>query len=177
MELANSFRSCQKKFGFNDDGFFTFTSTEQMGIPVLYREKHIEYITKSLKEVGKGYMVLIISYLYYGLHIGRKRKSSRCIVFIHILTGGPGQYAHLAPTYASVMTLVSLQTEEALKSINLLTMREFLLRMKKDDGSFTMHDGGEADMRGAYCALAVAAICGLLNSKLKDGAAEWIIRY
>lgn len=34
-------------------------------------------------------------------------------------SGGPGQMAHLAPTYAAVMALASLQIEEALASIDL----------------------------------------------------------
>ncbi|EYB90324.1 hypothetical protein Y032_0221g2552 [Ancylostoma ceylanicum] len=89
---------------------------------------------------------------------------------------GPGQYAHLAPTYASVMALASLQMEEALESINLETLSRFLHRMKQPDGSFTMHDGGEADIRGTYCALSVAALCGIMTDALRDGAAEWIIK-
>ncbi|PIO77850.1 prenyltransferase and squalene oxidase repeat-containing domain protein, partial [Teladorsagia circumcincta] len=90
--------------------------------------------------------------------------------------GGPGQYAHLAPTYASVMALASLQTEDALAAINLDSLSRFLHRMKQPDGSFTMHDGGEADIRGTYCALAVAALCGIMTDKLRDGAAEWVIK-
>ena len=38
---------------------------------------------------------------------------------INEFPGGPGQYAHLATTYAAVMCLVSLKTEEALESIDL----------------------------------------------------------
>lgn len=49
--------------------------------------------------------------------------------------------------------------------------------MKQPDGSFTMHDGGEADIRGTYCALSVAALCGIMTDALRDGAAEWIIKY
>ncbi|ETN75539.1 putative protein farnesyltransferase beta subunit [Necator americanus] len=90
--------------------------------------------------------------------------------------GGPGQLAHLAPTYASVMALASLQTEEALQSINLESLSRFLHRMKQPDGSFTMHDGGEVDIRGTYCALSVAALCGIMTDALRDGAAEWIVK-
>ncbi|KHJ95886.1 prenyltransferase and squalene oxidase repeat-containing domain protein [Oesophagostomum dentatum] len=48
--------------------------------------------------------------------------------------------------------------------------------MKQPDGSFTMHDGGEVDIRGSYCALSVAALCGIMTDALRDGAAEWIIK-
>lgn len=57
--------------------------------------------------------------------------------------GGPGQLAHLAPTYATVMCLVSLQTEEALRSINKETLFNFLKKSKHESGGFYMHEGGE----------------------------------
>lgn len=57
--------------------------------------------------------------------------------------GGPGQMAHLAPTYAAVMCLVSLRNKDALKSINRETLFAFLRRCKHESGGFSMHDGGE----------------------------------
>lgn len=57
--------------------------------------------------------------------------------------GGPGQLAHLAPTYAAVMCLVSLQKEEALRSINRVTLFNFLKKCKHESGGFYMHEGGE----------------------------------
>ena len=50
----------------------------------------------------------------------------------------------------------------------------YLLRMKQSDGSFTMHDDGEADMRSSYCAVAVAIICNILTDELRANIAEWI---
>lgn len=49
---------------------------------------------------------------YGGLDLSLNRKKMRT------KSGGPGQSAHLAPTYAAVMALVLLKSEEALKSID-----------------------------------------------------------
>ncbi|KAK6056277.1 prenyltransferase and squalene oxidase repeat-containing domain protein [Cooperia oncophora] len=215
MPPPSEFRTCREEFRCNDDGFFSFTSTEQKRVedlvedqmkgcatteegdapvtPVLQRSLHVDYLTKSLRECGRGYSGLDASrswMCYWGLHslnilgvsLPHNQKAD-ILAFLKTCQhpdggfgGGPGQYAHLAPTYASVMALASLQTEDALAAINLESLSRFLHRMKQPDGSFTMHDGGEADIRGTYCALAVAALCGIMTDKLKDGAAEWVIK-
>lgn len=53
---------------------------------------------------------------------------------------------------------------------------EFLQSVKQTDGSFAMHVGGEVDIRGAYCALSVASLTGILTKELVNNTAEWIIR-
>jgi protein farnesyltransferase subunit beta len=53
----------------------------------------------------------------------------------------------------------------------------FLARMRQKDGSFVMHEGGEVDIRGAYCAVAVAKLLALPLNELFAGTAEWIARY
>ncbi|VDM63723.1 unnamed protein product [Angiostrongylus costaricensis] len=233
--MCTAFRTCKEEFTCNDDGYFTFSSTEQISAfvacfqkrvedlvneqrlscgfieqgnpsaPVLNRSLHVDYITKSLREVGCGYSGLDASrtwMCYWGLHslniLGAPPshfQKAEILAFLKTCQhpdggfgGGPGQYAHLAPTYASVMALASLQMEDALSAIDLFvniqsfynytyqSLSRFLHRMKQPDGSFTMHGGGEADIRGTYCALAVAALCGLLSDDLKNGVAEWIIR-
>jgi len=40
------------------------------------------------------------------------------IVFVFYLIGGPGQWSHLAPTYAAVNALCIVGTDEAFNSIN-----------------------------------------------------------
>ncbi|KAL4432008.1 hypothetical protein ABPG77_000275 [Micractinium sp. CCAP 211/92] len=71
--------------------------------------------------------------------------------------GGPYQLAHLAPTYAAVAALVTLGGEDALSVIDRPKLHAFLLRMcvpPERGGGMTMHEGGEVDVRGCYCALA-----------------------
>uniref|UniRef100_A0A183C343 Protein farnesyltransferase subunit beta n=1 Tax=Globodera pallida TaxID=36090 RepID=A0A183C343_GLOPA len=91
--------------------------------------------------------------------------------------GGPGQIAHLATTYASVMSLITIGTDEALSSINRKTLNCFIHSMRQPNGSFTIHKGGESDVRAVYCALSVANICGLpIHDQLFEETASWLTR-
>lgn len=69
--------------------------------------------------------------------------------------------AHLAPTYGVVLSLAMVGGTEAYESINRRTMWHYLGRMKQPDGGFTLADGGEEDVRGAYCALVVMSLLNL----------------
>lgn len=96
--------------------------------------------------------------------------------------GGPGQTAHLACTFAAISSLAIIGTEEAYKLVNRITLRSFLLRMKgaqgkseRYAGGFTVHDDGECDVRGSYCALAVAHLTNLLDDELRQGTAAFIV--
>ncbi|KAJ8975522.1 hypothetical protein NQ317_010637 [Molorchus minor] len=40
-----------------------------------------------------------------------------------------------------------------------------------------MHFGGETDIRGAYCAMSVASLTGVLTPELCRDTAEWIVRH
>lgn len=88
--------------------------------------------------------------------------------------GGPGQLAHLAPTYAAVNTLVTLGTPEAYACVRRPELYAFLLRLKNEDGSFSVHEGGESDVRGTYTAVSVATQTGIASSELFSGTAEWL---
>ncbi|KAL1129900.1 hypothetical protein AAG570_012844, partial [Ranatra chinensis] len=90
--------------------------------------------------------------------------------------GGPGQYAHLAPTYAAVNALCSLGTTEAYKIIDRKNLLKFLWSVRVGDGSFSMHIDGEVDIRSVYCALVVAKLTNIYNDKLFENSAEWIAR-
>eukprot|EP00931_Biecheleriopsis_adriatica_P011449 TRINITY_DN11253_c0_g1_i2.p1 TRINITY_DN11253_c0_g1~~TRINITY_DN11253_c0_g1_i2.p1 ORF type:complete len:452 (-),score=74.78 TRINITY_DN11253_c0_g1_i2:100-1431(-) len=90
--------------------------------------------------------------------------------------GGPGQLPHLAPTYAAVCALVIAGSEKAYKVVDREQMYGFLMRMKSPDGGFRMHDEGETDMRGSYCALAVASMLHMLSDELVEGIPEYIRR-
>lgn len=80
--------------------------------------------------------------------------------------GGPGQLAHLAPTYAAVNALCAIGTEAAYHSINREALYQFLVSMKCESGGFTMHENGEMDIRATYCALSVARLTNLLDERL-----------
>ena len=88
--------------------------------------------------------------------------------------GGPYQQPHLAPTYAAVNALCILGTEEAYNIINRKTLKRFLTARKTPEGAFTMHEGGEVDIRGAYCAASVARLTNIFTTEMFEGTAEWI---
>lgn len=88
--------------------------------------------------------------------------------------GGPGQAPHLAPTYAAICALAEVGTERAFKVVNRPKLYEFLLRVKKKDGSFVMNENGEVDIRGSYCALTVATLLNMVTPKLIENVADYI---
>mmetsp|Transcript_53966 Transcript_53966/g.144566 ORF Transcript_53966/g.144566 Transcript_53966/m.144566 type:complete len:420 (-) Transcript_53966:34-1293(-) len=90
--------------------------------------------------------------------------------------GGPGQLAHLAPTYAAVAALLVAGSEAAYRAVDREKTYRFLMRMKSPGGGFTMHDEGETDMRGTYCAIAVASMLHMLTDELVEGVPEYVRR-
>lgn len=62
-------------------------------------------------------------------------------------SGGHGQIAHLAPTYAAVNTLALFGGEDAFEIINREKLYSWMMTLKQDDGGFLMHHGGEEDAR------------------------------
>jgi protein farnesyltransferase subunit beta len=84
--------------------------------------------------------------------------------------GGPFQLQHLATTYAAVAALVTLGPD-TLQIINRDALFQFLLNMcvpAERGGGMTMHQGGEVDIRGCYCALATCHMLCLNKAQLAD---------
>lgn len=48
--------------------------------------------------------------------------------------------------------------------------------LRTPDGAFQMHQDGELDVRGAYCAVSIAGITGIATPELFKGTAAWIAR-
>ena len=160
------------------------------------RTEHAAYLKAGLGSLAAGYVSLDASrpWLTYWIshslellgpsHALRGDEADNVVGFLRRCqvpgTGGfaggahPGQIAHLAPTYAAINTMVTIGTPAALAAIDRASLRVFLRRMKRPDGSFSMHDDGECDVRGVYTALAVASLTNLLDDELRRGAAEWI---
>ncbi|XKL67204.1 hypothetical protein PGB90_010624 [Kerria lacca] len=89
--------------------------------------------------------------------------------------GGPGQAPHLASTYAAVNALCCLNTTEAFEVINRDKLKNFLWLTKCSNGAFCLEIGGETDIRGAYCAIAVATITNLETNQLFEKTVSWIL--
>lgn len=158
----------------------------------LLREQHYQYLKKGLRHLSDSYECLDASrpwLCYWILHSLELLEESvpasvasdvcqflaRCQSPMGGFAGGPGQHAHLAPTYAAVNALCILGTEEAYSVINRETLYDFLLSVKQPDGSFVMHVGGEVDVRSAYCAASVASLTNIMTSTLFAGTHNWIL--
>ncbi|KAG5437204.1 hypothetical protein PCK2_001016, partial [Pneumocystis canis] len=90
--------------------------------------------------------------------------------------GGHGQIAHLASTYASVMALCVVGSEDAYNCVNRKALYNWILQLKQPDGGFLMHEGGEKDARAIYCVLAVASLLNIMTPELIEGTATWLSR-
>ena len=164
---------------------------------VLNRDAHIAFLVRGLSEPLKpSYISLEASrpwIAYWILHaldlLGQRElilekfsesvpgMLGRCQYPTGGFGGGPYQYPHLATTYAAVSALVCIGTESALSLIDRVKMKRFLLSMKDPiTGGYRMHENGETDIRGTYCAIATASILQLLDESLTDGVAEYVKR-
>ncbi|XP_067681772.1 protein farnesyltransferase subunit beta-like [Haliotis asinina] len=162
-------------------------------IPELERNSHRIFLWKGLKNLSSSYECLDASrpwLCYWILHsleiLNDPVPEDIAVQVVDFLkrcqsptggyAGGPGQNAHLAPTYAAVNALCILApvTDEAYKAINRETLHKFLMRMRMPDGSFKMHDGGEVDIRGAYCAASAARLTNIATKELFKDTSSWI---
>jgi len=50
------------------------------------------------------------------------------------------------------------------------------MKCRNEEGAFALHIGGEVDVRGTYCALAVAKLTNICTKELFDGTAEWLVK-
>ena len=165
------------------------------GKPRLLRRKHAAYCRRGLEGLSASYACLDASrpwLLYWMIHalelldaLPDKECLSRCVGTLkkcaHLdggFGGGPHQLAHTAPTYAAVLALFTIGTEEAYESIDRRAMYRFFMRCKDPDtGCFRVEgNDGEMDARGLYTVMAVASMLNILTPELKRGAAEFVAR-
>lgn len=88
--------------------------------------------------------------------------------------GGPMQLSHLAPTYAAIAAIITAGDERAYRVVDRAKVYSFLMSMKVPEGGFRMHALGEIDMRGTYCALAVASMLHIITDELTTGVAAYV---
>ena len=102
----------------------------ETSVAVLQREEHVAYLLKSLRRLSAGFVVLDASrcwLCYWITHalalLGEALPADVAddvVAFLALCQradggfgGGPGQMAHLAPTYAAVCCLATIATDAA----------------------------------------------------------------
>lgn len=188
LEQRNVEESCLRMFEKSEKA-----GGELEHFPVLFRAKTINFLRKGLSNLSEGYACLDASrpwLVYWIIHslelldhqLTEEEKSAtvkflrRCQDPAGGFAGGPGQLAHLAPTYAAVNALAILGTEEAFNMVDRPRLAAWLDSLRRQDGSFTMHVDGEVDIRGVYCALSVARLLNVYSEDLFRGTEQWLVR-
>lgn len=105
-------------------------------LPYFYRKEHIRFLERSLRFLSTGYECLdssrpwLIYWILQSAHLLNFTFSpeilsdvvkflSNCRAVHGGFAGGPGQLPHLAPTYAAVLSLCLIETDEAHEAIDM----------------------------------------------------------
>ncbi|KAL4803680.1 terpenoid cyclases/protein prenyltransferase alpha-alpha toroid [Aspergillus unguis] len=147
------------------------------GVHALMRDEHIGYLYDSLEDYPGGFVAMDASrpwMIYWALAalslVGEDvtRHRERTISTFTPMQnptggfgGGHGQISHCASSYAAVLSMAMVGGEEALSLVDRQAMWEWLGTLKKPDGGITVFDGGEEDVRGAYCAMVLISLLNL----------------
>jgi len=161
--------------------------------PLLNRDKHVTYLLKSLRHLPNSLESLdasrpwLVYWITQSLYLLDEELSDDFIDDISDFLkrcqhpdggfgGGPGQIAHLAPTYAAVNALCLLRNKKAYKVIDRKKLSAWLKTIRDpSNGSFSLHVDGESDIRATYCAASVATLCQLKElPELFQNTAEWV---
>jgi protein farnesyltransferase subunit beta len=133
------------------------------GVPHLDRKRHIAFLHKGLGKLPAPYVAADASrpWMFYwslaalstmgeDVSVYRERLISTCRPSQNAtggFGGGHGQMSHLAPTYATLLSLCMVGGTEALEMIDRKAMWKWLASLKQPDGGFQMSVGGEEDIR------------------------------
>eukprot|EP00884_Botryococcus_braunii_P010891 jgi/Botrbrau1/19803/Bobra.0124s0049.3 len=157
----------------------------------LKRDQHVLYLQNDFQSLAAGFVTLDASrtwMVYWVVHalalleapLPRGVTQRDVADFVATcqdadggFAGGPGQFPHLAPTYAGVLALVTVGGEYALRVVDRSRLWAFLNNMAippSRGGGFALCKGGEIDVRGCYTSMAVAHILGLDKDTLAERA-------
>lgn len=96
--------------------------------------------------------------------------------------GGPGQLAHLAQTYSSILALISSLTQADEIMIKWTwscdhqsKLYKWILSLKQTNESFLMQCDGELDLQSSYCALVISTLLNFLTPRPTWGVSDYIV--
>lgn len=73
--------------------------------------------------------------------------------------GGPSsQIPHVIPSLAACSALTLLSDPQYLQSLPRAAIKRWLLSLRREDGGFPVHHGGETDVRGSYCVSVIVTL-------------------
>ncbi|KAJ5776084.1 uncharacterized protein N7511_001095 [Penicillium nucicola] len=148
------------------------------GVPALLRDDHIGYLYDSLEDYPAGFVAMdasrpwmvywaLASFAMLGEDASQCRRE-RVLATLRPMQnptggfgGGHGQTSHLAGSYAAVLSLAMVGGEGAFGLVDRHAMWQWLGRLKQADGGFRVCEGGEEDVRGAYCAMTIISLLDL----------------
>ncbi|KAJ5090247.1 hypothetical protein N7532_008931 [Penicillium argentinense] len=158
------------------------------GVPALQRDDHIAYLYDSLEDYPAGFVAMDASrpwMVYWALAgltlLGESvsRVNQRVMTSLRPMQnrtggfgGGHGQTSHLASSYAAILSLAMVGTPDAFALVDRQAMWRWLGRLKQADGGFRVCEGGEEDVRGAYCATVIISLLDLPLALPPDSAAR-----
>ncbi|CAI7659899.1 unnamed protein product [Penicillium crustosum] len=147
------------------------------GVPALQRDLHAGFLYDALEDYPEGFVAMdasrpwIVYWALAGLAmLGEEttRFRERVITTLRPMQnptggfgGGHGQTSHLAGSYAAVLSLAMVGGEEAFGLVDRHAMWQWIGRLKQPDGGFCVCEGGEEDVRGAYCAMTLISLLDL----------------
>lgn len=83
------------------------------------------------------------------------------VVLTGFAGGTLGQIPHVATSYAACCALSMLGDVHYLQQLPRAAIKRWLLHLRREDGSFCVHVGGEADIRASYCAAVIVTLLQL----------------
>ncbi|KAI0701087.1 terpenoid cyclases/protein prenyltransferase alpha-alpha toroid [Cytidiella melzeri] len=160
-------------------------------VPTLHKSSHVQFLLRNLvqgfparytsQDASQPWLIFWTLQGFSILGVGldgqtKKRTTDTLLAMQHPsggFAGGPGQFPHLLPTYASVCAL-AIVGNEGWDRIDREGLYNFFMSLKQPDGSFLVSHHGEVDVRGIYCLLAVATMLDLLTPELLERTPEFI---
>uniref|UniRef100_A0A7S3DE47 Prenyltransferase alpha-alpha toroid domain-containing protein n=1 Tax=Palpitomonas bilix TaxID=652834 RepID=A0A7S3DE47_9EUKA len=172
--------------------FFADPLSEEKKHGLLRRREHVSYLKRMVGELSVGFTSLessrpwLVYWCVHGLDVlgeleGDTATKQSAIAALRLCLHEDGGFKgnvtgepHLATTYAAIVSIAAVNTDEGYSLVDRKLLHSFLMKMKQPDGSFLMHKGGETDVRGAFCALSTAVLCGICSDDLRKGVGDYI---
>ncbi|KAJ3559310.1 hypothetical protein NM688_g417 [Phlebia brevispora] len=163
--------------------------------PLLHRKLHLDFLLRNLRQgfperyasqdASQPWLIFwtLQGFSVMGVGLDERTKQHTIDTLLAMqhpdggFAGGPGQFAHLLPTYAAVCALAIVGRPGkggGWDDIDRENMYEFFMSLKQPDGSFLVSYDAEVDVRGIYCLLVVATMLNILTPELLTGVPEFI---